>query len=210
MLGNLYSVKQTMASASQSDTMYVLTPHVDSNPSDRLIHHCSTIADCTHWRLPYGVWSIHTHTHTRQTVLCPWGTTCFNVSNCMSPGRRRLVLLIIRTLTPNPLSFMRPPFVLATNSVLNRIIITEQISHIKPLPLSLAPQSQLCAAKKAWQDIRRMWNEICINSVAPSLIYFLPSAKKKKKKTKWKMLTACWIHPCGCIKQVLLPRLGLH
>lgn len=73
----------------------------------------------------------------------------------MSLGRRRLVLLIIRTLTPNLLSFMCP-FVRGTNSVLNRIIITEQISHIKPLPLSLAPQSQLCTAKKAWQDIRRM------------------------------------------------------
>lgn len=58
-------------------------------------------------------------------------------------GLAQKVPLIVHTLTLNLLLFMCP-FVLSTNSVLNRIIITEEISHIKPLRCHL-PHNLSCA-----------------------------------------------------------------
>lgn len=121
------------------------------------------------------------------------------------PGPALTVVPIVRTLTPNLFLFMCPPFVPATNSVLNRIIITEEITHIKPLRCHLPGNLGCRPPVKAWQDIRCMGNEICINSVAPSLIYFRlftlsareggkkrnGDFKKKKKGYRAKFLRVC-------------------
>lgn len=100
-------------------------------------------------------------------------------------------------------SYLCAPFVRATNSVLNRIIITEEITHIKPLRCHLPGNLGRLLPKKAWRDIRCMGNEICINSVAPSLIYFclfIRSAKGGKRDEKW--LPSEFLHRAGVITAV--------
>lgn len=124
-------------------------------------------------------WAMQTSTHTtHQTVLCPCGkSTRIMYQNKPSSDSK-------------PFHIYVPSFVPATNSVLNRIIITEKITHIKPLRCHLPGNLGCRPPMKAWQDIRCMGNEICINSVAPSLIYFrlfTLSAREEKKEGGIKM-----------------------
>lgn len=147
---------------------------------------------------------MQTSTHTtRQTVLCP----CSKSTRIMyqnKPSRSDC-----SHFNSKPFLIYVPSFVPATNSVLNRIIITEEITHIKPLRCHLPGNLGCRPPMKAWQDIRCMGNEICINSVAPSLIYFRVftlSAREEKKewgiKKKWLPSKFLQVHRTGVITAI--------
>lgn len=133
--------------------------------------------------------AMQTSTHTtRQSVPCPCSkstrTMCQNQpsrSDCSHFNSKPSLLYV-------------PSFVPATNSVLNRIIITEEITHIKPRRCHLPGNLGCRPPVEAWQDIRCMGNEICINSVAPSLIYFclftLSAREEKKGRGNLKKMAA--------------------
>lgn len=183
----------TIESDRQCDTIYTINPTC-WRQSIRCTH---TPLQCN-WGVPYGGWCKHPPTqHNRPCslrggIVSEWGLLVLKV------------VPIVPTLTPKPFLIYVPPFVRATNSVLNRIIITEEITHIKPLRCHLPGNLGRLLPKKAWRDIRCMGNEICINSVAPSLIYFcLFTRSAKGKKGIKKKKNSCRASSCGCVAQVL-------
>lgn len=145
-------------------------------------------------------WVMQTSTHTnnrlrslRGGIVSEWASLVLKV------------VPIAPTLTPKPFLIYVPPFVGATNSALNRIIITEEITHIKPLRCHLPGNLGRLLPKKAWRDIRCMGNEICINSVAPSLIYFClftRTAKGKIRDKKWRPSEFLRVHRAGVITAI--------